>query len=767
MSQNTAEGNDPATADLPFRQLAQSLQVPCWISDETGQIVWVNDAWLAYTGWSVERIRSSGLKELHDPSLYGEVVRRWMSTLASGLADEMVFPLRGRDGRLRPFHTRVVPLREPDGRISRWFGTNTDVSDRLDTEARLRSREEQWREVFERAGDAIFVADPQGRLIEVNAAAISVTGYAAPELIGRSVFELIVPDERPDLAAARAAAESVHEWRLQRKDGAVVHLEISSRRLSDGRRIGVARDVSARHQAHQALTREAAEQRERASEAERHLARFWDASRDLFAVVSTRDGRPRLINGGAWRQTLGYDAAELLQMRLFDLVHPDDVERTWAMRRAHLDTNYAGFENRYVAKDGHEVWLSWNVVREGELVYCSARDVTAERQSRNELEQAHQRIARAQKMETIGQLTGGVAHDFNNLLMVIAGHAELLSRREAGDARITSSIDAISAAAQRGQELTRRLLTFSRRQRLNPAPVALGSRISELHALLASSLGANVEVLLDCPVDLWTVEIDASEFEAALLNMAVNARDAMPNGGRFSVVARNVAVAEGESADDVPAGDYVEIAVSDTGQGIPADIVDRVIEPYFTTKEVNQGTGLGLSQVDGFAQQSGGRLRLESQLGRGTTVRIWLPRAFSEVGAVIAAPAETSARRLRVLLVEDNPDVAEVTARLLEQLGHSVLLAGSATAALTLWQGGSTERFDLVISDIVMAGEINGLGFARRVRSAGGPPVLLVTGYSREAGAIGDEFPVLAKPYQLGELSQAIQLAIGTNPAGA
>jgi PAS domain S-box-containing protein len=772
MAEGPADKASPGigAADFPFRELAQSLSAPCWISDEVGLILWVNDAWSDYTGWDVERIRAEGLKPLHNPEIYGEVVQRWMEVMAEGRADEMVFPLRSRDGRLRPFRTRVVPLRDAEGRITRWFGTNTDISGQVEAEARLRTSEEQWREVFERAGDAIFIADREGRLAEVNAAASAITGYARAELIGRSVFDMIVPDERSDLSAARTQEESVHDWRLRRKDGAIVHLEISSRRLSDGRRLGVARDVSLRRLAEQALGAEAAQQRQRAAEAERHLAGFWHASRDLFAVVSATDGRPRLINARAWSETLGYSAEEMLSSRLFDLVHPDDLERTRAMRSEHHDGNYFGFENRYLAKDGRAVWLSWNVVREGDVIYCSARDVTGEKQQREEIQRANERLARTQKMETIGQLTGGVAHDFNNLLMVMSGHVELLQAHLGTDAKVARSLDAIGNAARRGQELTRRLLAFSRRQRLNPIPISFSARVSQLQPLLASSLGAAVTFDLDCPTDLWTIEADAGELESALLNMAVNARDAMPNGGRFAIAARNVSLSADEGAEVAegsPVGEFVEIAVSDTGHGIPSDILAKVTEPYFTTKDANQGTGLGLSQVDGFAQQSGGRMQVESTLGEGTTIRIWLPSVRATPLDDDAPPAPLGATKLQILLVEDNVDVAEVTCGLLEQLGHRVSLVGSAAEALR-WLTEAERAPDLVVSDVVMAGDMNGLGLARELRRERPEiRVLLVTGYSREAQAIGDEFPLLSKPYQLEELSRALQAAVDRRRIGA
>jgi signal transduction histidine kinase len=429
------------------------------------------------------------------------------------------------------------------------------------------------------------------------------------------------------------------------------------------------------------------------------------------------------------------------------------------MRSEHLEGNYFGFENRYVAKDGRAVWLSWNVVREGDVIYCSARDVTDERRQREEIQRANERLARTQKMETIGQITGGVAHDFNNLLMVMSGHVELLQAQLGKDAKVTRSLDAIGTAARRGQDLTRRLLAFSRRQRLNPTPISLSARVAQLQPLLVSSLGAAITFELNCPADLWTIEADPGELESALLNMAVNARDAMPGGGRFTITARNVSLSADAGVDDSPVGEFVEIAIADIGCGIPSDILVKVTEPYFTTKDANQGTGLGLSQVDGFVQQSGGRMQIESELGAGTTIRIWLPGVRAAPPGDRAPPSPRGTTLLRILLVEDNADVAEVTCSLLEQLGHRVSLVGSAAGALR-WLAEAEQAPDLVVSDIVMAGDMNGLGLARELRRERPElRVLLVTGYSREAQVIGDEFPLLSKPYQLDDLSRALRAA--------
>jgi PAS domain S-box-containing protein len=323
---------DGAAEDLPFRELAKRLATPCWISDAEGEIVWVNDAWLAYTGLDVETIRAEGLKPLHDPDVYGDVVRKWMAIKAAGVADEMDFPLRGRDGVLRPFHTRVVPLRDQTGRITRWFGTNTDISAQSETKAQLLAREEQWREVFDRAGDGIFITDAEGRLVEVNDAACAMAQRARGDLLAMSVWDLIDRREHGALAEARRRDDSVRDWMIRRKDGTFLDVEVSSRRLSEGGRIGLARDVSMRRLAEaaerQALTSLVREQAARASDAERQLQHFWDASSDLFAIVSNVDGIPRLINDRAWEATLGYPAAHIKATRLMDLVHPDDRART-------------------------------------------------------------------------------------------------------------------------------------------------------------------------------------------------------------------------------------------------------------------------------------------------------------------------------------------------------------------------------------------------------------------------------------------------------
>ncbi|MBY0323298.1 MAG: response regulator [Reyranella sp.] len=399
----------------------------------------------------------------------------------------------------------------------------------------------------------------------------------------------------------------------------------------------------------------------------------------------------------------------------------------------------------------------------GLALYALRRAQQGERELQRR-EAAEAALKQAQRLEAIGQLTGGVAHDFNNLLMVVSGNAERLRRFAGGDKRVAGSLEAIDMAVSRGADLTRQLLSFSRRQTHETVVIDLAERLPAMQGLLQSSLRGDIAVEVRTAPGLWPVAIDTSEFELALLNLAVNARDAMSGGGSLVIGADNVTVGEGTKAAETLgiAGDFVAVRVADTGSGIPAEIVGRVFEPFFTTKEVGKGTGLGLSQVYGFARQAGGTATVESAPGRGTTVTLYLPRSTAPLSAE-AAPADPPparlAERVRVLLVEDNAAVAEVTRELLAELGYDVVHAADVAAARAALEG---EAIDVVLSDIVMPGGANGLDLAREVRQRGGLPVVLATGYSDQAQAAANEgFAILRKPYSMNGLHDALREALG------
>jgi len=372
-----------------------------------------------------------------------------------------------------------------------------------------------------------------------------------------------------------------------------------------------------------------------------------------------------------------------------------------------------------------------------------------------EREKAEEALRQSQKMEAIGQLTGGVAHDFNNLLMVASSGLDLMDRTDDPKRRQLLK-DSIRQAVDRGSALTRQLLAFSRRSALKPEVVDLCKQMEGMRVLLERSLREDIQVEIDCAAGLWPVEIDPHQLELAILNMAVNARDAMPEGGRIVIRGENAA----DLADGDLSGDFVRLSVADTGAGMAPEMLNRVFEPFFTTKARGQGTGLGLSQVYGFTRASGGDVRIESREGEGTTITLLLPRSERPV---TAKPAESDRvepiqGRGKVLLVEDDDGVAFAVAEMLRELGYQPTRAENAARALKVLERRS---FDLVFSDMVMPGEMDGIGLAREINTLKpGLPVVLTTGFSEAAAAAGQEgFRLLVKPYRIEQLAAELQAA--------
>jgi signal transduction histidine kinase/ActR/RegA family two-component response regulator len=418
------------------------------------------------------------------------------------------------------------------------------------------------------------------------------------------------------------------------------------------------------------------------------------------------------------------------------------------------------FDDPVRGKRFHEMTFSAVSDAEGRRRWASriSYDVTEREIRRSELAEAQAKLFETQKMETIGQLTGGVAHDFNNLLAAISANLELAQKRAGGDARLAKLLDGAMQGTQRGATLTKRLLAFARRQELKADAVDLRELIAGMQDLLARSLGPGVQIALEFPPDLPPAVVDGNQLELALLNLALNARDAMPTGGALRIGAIVDCPADPELR--LAGGPFLKITVVDTGEGMDAETLRRATEPFFTTKGVGKGTGLGLSMAQGLAVQSGGALRIDSGVGRGTQVDVWLPMA--EVapqaisGTVQLSEVPTSARALRVLLVDDDALVAMGTEAMLEDLGHHVEMASSGAAALDLY-GGKT--FDLVITDHAMPG-MTGLALARRLRSLrANQPIILASGYVELPENDDLALPRLAKPFREEELAAAIDRA--------
>lgn len=380
-----------------------------------------------------------------------------------------------------------------------------------------------------------------------------------------------------------------------------------------------------------------------------------------------------------------------------------------------------------------------------------------------ERERAEARLVQAQKMEAVGQLTGGIAHDFNNLLTAVIGSLDLLIRR-LDDERAKKLASNALQAAERGAVLTAQMLAFSRRQRLSPAPVDSNAIISNLSDLLARSLGPRIQLETRLEKNLWPALADRTQLEMMILNLAINARDAMPSGGKLKISTSNLAQVPSEMESELHPGEYVCISVADNGTGMSPAVLSRAFEPFFTTKEPGKGTGLGLSQLYGFARQSGGTVRIESREGEGTTVSILLPRTIQEAGSdAVAAPSAVQKRNARVLLVDDDDDVRVAAAAIVEELGYSVTAVDRAAEALKLIR---QEPFDLLITDVMMP-IMNGVELSREVKALRpGLPVLFATGYAdiEEFGAELDGSSLVRKPFRMAELASRITDAMAARP---
>jgi signal transduction histidine kinase len=372
-----------------------------------------------------------------------------------------------------------------------------------------------------------------------------------------------------------------------------------------------------------------------------------------------------------------------------------------------------------------------------------------------ERERAETRLIQAQKMEAVGQLTGGIAHDFNNLLTAVVGSLDLLIRRTDDEKVIRLARNALMAA-ERGAKLTAQLLAFSRRQRLSPTPVDPNKVVSGMADLLARAIGAHISIEMRLDPRLWRALADPTQLEVMILNLAINARDAMPGGGRLRIETRNIDEVPAALAAELAAGEYVAISVADDGTGMPPEVAARAFEPFFTTKSHGKGTGLGLSQLYGFARQSGGTARIESEVGAGTTVTIYLPRTTAEAaGSVAQLPEKPAGAGARILIVDDDEGVRSVAAQIVEELGYRVLAASGARDALRLLD---TETVDLLITDIVMP-ETTGVELARLVRArAPELPILFASGYA-DVKTFGEELgdeTLLKKPFRIAEVAARI-----------
>jgi PAS domain S-box-containing protein len=602
---------------------------------------------------------------------------------------------------------------------------------------------------------AIYMLDPNGIITNWNAGAKRIKGYAAREAIGKHFGMFYLPEDReaglPERSLQTAKANGRFDaegWRL-RKDGTKFLASVVIDPIYERRRLigfaKITRDITERSKASTALD---------ASESNFRL--LVSGVTDYALYMLDPNGIVTNWNAGGQR-IKGYTPEEIIGQHFSRFYADADQKAGRPARALKLAVENGRYEEDgwRVRKDGTFFWASVVIdpIRNeaGRLIGFAkiTRDISERREAQIKMEKIQRQLAESQKLDALGQLTGGVAHDFNNLLMVITGGIHTLKKLAGGDPKGVQAVQSIEAATQRGAALTRQLLTFARRQSVNPQSIDLAHRIHSIRDVMDMGVGSAVQLFIDVDDNIWPVVVDAAELETALVNLVINARDAMPGGGSVTIQVSNIHIDDGEHQ-----GDHVAIKVRDTGVGIPPDVLNKIFDPFFTTKGIGKGTGLGLSQVHGFAHQAGGTIAVDSKLGEGTTFTISLPRMDQSETKAAEHDVESTPGSGTVLLVEDNPDVAFASTGLLEQLGYSVRWVADAHSALREIE---RDGIDLVFSDIVMPGKMDGLGLARAIKQLRPAlPILLATGYSEAALKAGSDFQILRKPFQLHELSRAL-----------
>ena len=741
-------------SEIEFETLANTIPQLCWMADGDGWIFWYNRRWYEYTGLVPEDTKGWGWQTVHDPRMLPQVLNRWKDSISTGEPFDMVFPLRGSDGVFRSFLTRVMPVRDSDGKVVRWFGTNTDITDARKVEEALNRYADLLRNSF----DAILLWSLDGAIETWNRGAERLYGFSAEEALGRRSHDLLQTTFPRPWEEVRAILLEAGVWEgdlkhRTRTGGEVIvsaRFQLSVDSEGAAKVLEINRDITERKRAENAL---------RQSE-----SRYSMLAEALPAIIflASAGGSVEYVNR-RWQEYTGIRDKSTSDPAV--IVHKDDFERARDAKALSLETGspYEA-EIRLRRHDGVYRWfrIRATAVRDegGRILNWLgiATDIEDEKQ-------AEERLRESQKMEAIGRLAGGVAHDFNNLLLAIGGYSAMAMDQLQDRPPILEYLQQVTGAAERAAELTRQMLAFSRRQVIQPKLVNLNTAVEKIGKLLARVIGEDIQLASRLAPDLGLIQADPTQLDQIIMNLAVNARDAMPDGGRLTLETANAAVREDEAdRHHIQAGAYIVLTVSDTGVGMDEQTKRRIFEPFFTTKDRGKGTGLGLAIVYGVVSQAGGAIQVDSEQGSGTSFRIYLPRHLaageSDTSAEAALPPEPGGET--ILLVEDEGPVRKLVEAILHKKGFSVLEAATPGEAIRL-AAGHQQPIDVLITDVLMP-EMRGPDLAQRIRALR-PAIVVIfmSGYSEStflAPAVLGDATYLQKPFTAEELVRKLREAL-------
>ena len=687
-----------------------------------------------------------------------------------------LIPQVGAEPQERMLDFVYQPMRGADGRVNGIFVEGVDVTEVFIQAQDLRESDEKFRSFSRLAPNHMWTSRANGHLDWFNDQTLRYSGVDIEALVGDGWARLLHPDDVARAAstwstALHSGANYEMEFRIRRADGVyrwhlVRALPVRNARGDIVRWVGTNTDIEDQHADRDQLREINATLERRADERTRERERMWSSSPDLIAMIDPQgiflDVNP------VWTSALGWDREQIVGKRIDGFIHSEDqVNAQDALARATVGV-LPTFECRVLHADGSHRIVAWTAAPDERAIFAFGRDITADRERALALAMAEEQLRQAQKMEAIGQLTGGIAHDFNNMLASIYGSIQLMQRKLAagGQDGFEKLLDRASASAQRAAALTQRLLAFARRQALETRRVDVCALIDSLEDLMTRTLGPRIALQVRRAEDQWPARIDSAQLENALINLVINARDAMPAGGQLTIEVSNHRFDSPHAASqaELAPGEYVTVSVCDNGAGMSSTVIKRAFEPFYTTKPIGQGTGLGLSMVYGFVKQAGGHARIHSELGRGTTITLFLPRDVSQDGAETApaaprAPKDGAHAGGSILVVEDEASVREVIITVLADLGYVYAEASDAEVALALLD--SRAHFDLLISDVGLPG-MNGRQLAEiAIDKRPGLKVLFVTGYVDQAvaqnGLLGNNMQMITKPFVIDDLAHRIR----------